>query len=219
MGRVKVPPPCAPRYRGVPVKFPCPVQAPLFEPTVFRQTSRTGDRRANLGTDLAGTDPWSQNPGTRRTPFTKPRHTDSFTKPRHTDPLHQTLAHGPPSQNPAHGLLHKTPAQRPPSPNPGTRTPFTKPRHTDPLHKTPAHGPLSQSPDPRHRAPSKIPGRNADRRTDDADPPGTAMRRFAHLQKPGGRQLGGGNKSENAGKTSVDRSTKATLTLTVPGSK
>ena len=181
---MKVPPPCAPRYRGVPVKFPCPVQAPLFEPTVFRQTSRTGDRRANLGTDLAGTDPWSQNPGTRRTPFTKPRHTDSFTKPRHKDPLHQTLA-----------------------------------QHTDPLHKTPAHGPLSQSPDPRHRAPSKIPGRNADRRTDNADPPGTAMRRFAHLQKPGGRQLGGGNKSENAGKTSVDRSTKATLTLTVPGSK
>jgi hypothetical protein len=127
---VKVPPPCAPRYRGVPVKFPCPVQAPLFEPTVFRQTSRTGDRRANLGTDLAGTDPWSQNPGTRRTPFTKPRHTDSFTKPRHTDPLHQTLAHGPPSQNP------------------GTRTPFTKPRHTDPCHSPliPGTGPHQKSP-------------------------------------------------------------------------
>ena len=146
--------------------------------------------------------------------------TSAQTLPART-PGHKTPARdGPPSQNrAAHGLLHKTPAQRPPSPNPGTRTPFTKPRHTDPLHKTPAHGPLSQSPDPRHRAPSKIPGRNADRRTDDADPPGTAMRRFAHLQKPGGRQLGGGNKSENAGKTSVDRSTKATLTLTVPGSK
>ena len=155
---MKVPPPCAPRYRGVPVKFPCPVQAPLFEPTVFRQTSRTGDRRANLGTDLAGTDPWSQNPGTRRTPFTKPsgtrtpsqnpgtqtpftkpwhtdplhktRHTDSFTKPRHKDPLHQTLAHGPPSQNP------------------GTRTPFTKPRHTDPCHSPliPGTGPHQKSP-------------------------------------------------------------------------
>ena len=164
--------------------------------------------------------------------------TSAQTLPART-PGHKTPARdGPPSQNrAAHGLLHKTPAHRPPSPNPGTRTPFTKPGtrtpsqnpgtqtpftkpwHTDPLHKTPAHGPLSQSPDPRHRAPSKIPGRNADRRTDNADPPGTAMRRFAHLQKPGGRQLGGGNKSENAGKTSVDRSTKATLTLTVPGSK
>ena len=44
-------------------------------------------------------------------------------------------------------------------------------------------------------------------------------RNFGSPHRPGGWYSGGGNKSENAGITSVDRSTKATLTLTVPGSK